>query len=59
MFRFSIRDLLWLTVVVAMGVGWLVRDRQLRDEVDRASHQAEVWRARCYEISVLKPTRRL
>ncbi|HUE74981.1 MAG TPA: hypothetical protein VMP01_29205 [Pirellulaceae bacterium] len=22
MFRFTIRDLLWLTVVVALGVGW-------------------------------------
>jgi hypothetical protein len=24
MFRFTIRDLLWLTVVVALGVGWWV-----------------------------------
>ncbi|HUE74712.1 MAG TPA: hypothetical protein VMP01_27840 [Pirellulaceae bacterium] len=24
MFRFTIRDLLWLTVVVAMGVAWWV-----------------------------------
>ena len=23
MFRFTIRDVLWLTVVVAMGVGWM------------------------------------
>lgn len=27
MFRFTIRDLLWLTVLVAAGVGWLI-DRQ-------------------------------
>ena len=27
MFRFTIRDVLWLTVVVAMGLAWLV-DRQ-------------------------------
>jgi hypothetical protein len=27
MFRFTIRDMLWLTVVVAMGVGWWI-DRQ-------------------------------
>ena len=32
MFRFSIRDLLWLTLVVAMGLGWFVRERQLREE---------------------------
>jgi hypothetical protein len=24
MFRFTIRDVLWLTVVVAMGVGWFL-----------------------------------
>ena len=30
MFRFSIRDLLWLTLVVAMGLGWFAHQRQLR-----------------------------
>jgi hypothetical protein len=29
MFRFTIRDLLWLTVVVALGVGWFVDRRHL------------------------------
>ena len=29
MFRFSIRDLLWLTLVVAMGLGWLAREQHL------------------------------
>jgi hypothetical protein len=33
MFRFTIRDLLWLTVVVALAVGWLVDHRLLKDEV--------------------------
>jgi hypothetical protein len=28
-FRCSIRDLLWLTLVVATGFGWVVRERQL------------------------------
>jgi len=28
MFRFTIRDVLWLTVVVAVGVGWLVNYAQ-------------------------------
>jgi flagellar basal body rod protein FlgG len=27
MFRFTIRDVLWLTVVVGMGVGWMVNRR--------------------------------
>jgi hypothetical protein len=33
MFRFSIRDLLWLTLVVAMGLGWWLREGQLRADV--------------------------
>src|SRR6266508_3549519 len=36
-FRFSIRDLLWLTLVVAVALGWFVRERQLRAEVDEAA----------------------
>ena len=27
MFRFTIRDVLWLAVVVAIGLGWYLRDR--------------------------------
>lgn len=34
MFRFTIRDLLWLTVVVAMAVGWLVNRRALLASAD-------------------------
>jgi hypothetical protein len=30
--RFSIRDLLWLTLVVAVGLAWFVHQRQLRAE---------------------------
>jgi len=29
-FRFTLRDLLWLTLVVAIGLGWYVRERQHR-----------------------------
>ena len=36
MFRFTIRDVLWLTVVVAMGLGWFLRDRQLLADNERA-----------------------
>ena len=31
MFRFTIRDVLWLTVVVAMGVAWWIDRRQLTE----------------------------
>jgi hypothetical protein len=27
MFRFTIRDVLWMTVVVALGVGWWLEHR--------------------------------
>jgi hypothetical protein len=52
-FRFTIRDLLWLTVVVALGLGWFVRERQrssinwqeratfLRKEVEEEGWQVE------------------
>ena len=35
--KFSIRDVLWLTVVVALGAGWFV-DRQ----VQQARHRDEL-----------------
>jgi hypothetical protein len=44
MFKFTIRDLLWLTLVVAMGLGWLIRERQGREVVERAQDQATKWR---------------
>jgi len=31
MFKFTIRDLLWLTVVVALGVAWWLTYRELAD----------------------------
>jgi hypothetical protein len=43
-FRFSVRDVLWLTLVVALGLGWCLRDRQLISERDRAIGLADKWR---------------
>jgi hypothetical protein len=37
MLRFTIRDLLWLTLVVALALGWFLRERQLVAE--RAEHE--------------------
>jgi hypothetical protein len=34
--RFTIRDLLWLTIVVAMGVGWLLSSRHQASETAQA-----------------------
>src|SRR5262245_61109602 len=38
MFRFSIRDVLWLTVVVALAVGWLRSEGLLRAERRKCLH---------------------
>ena len=48
MFRFTIRDVLWLTVVVAMGVGWWVDRVQLRNRItsDEASKYEAISKAR-------------
>jgi hypothetical protein len=43
-FRFSIRDLLWLTLVVAIALGWLVRERRLRADAERLGERANNWR---------------
>lgn len=42
MFRFTIRELLLLTVIVALAVGWSRRERLLRAEVEQALR----WRTR-------------
>jgi hypothetical protein len=35
MFRFSIRELMLVTLVVALAVGWCLRERRLRAAVNR------------------------
>jgi len=35
MFRFSIRDVLWLTVVVGLGLGWLLDHKAAADRFTR------------------------
>ena len=41
MIRFTIRDLLWLMVVVGLGVGWWLDHRKLLQlEAQRQSYQA-------------------
>jgi len=49
MFRFTIRDVLWLMVVVAMGIGWWLDKRALtmaRTQKDAAVKITEaLWRS--------------
>ena len=49
MFKFTIRDLLWLTVVAALGVGWWV-DRQ---QYVRRAEEAE-WKLVRYIASTVE-----
>lgn len=44
MFRFTIRDLLWLTVVVGLAVGWWVDRTRLSDRLRKAQQvRLENW----------------
>jgi hypothetical protein len=46
MFRFTIRDVLWLTVVVALGVSlWLQRRSMHQLELDR-----KLWETRALQL---------
>jgi len=55
MFRFTIRDVLWLTVVVALGVGWWL-DR--RDVASRGDARASAIRAHAESLqAALKKAR--
>jgi hypothetical protein len=40
MFRFTIRELVLVTIIVAMGVGWLLDNRRLRRDVSQANEKA-------------------
>jgi hypothetical protein len=46
MFRFTIRDVLWLTVVVAMGAGWWFEHARVRNALLEwhVSYAANGWR---------------
>jgi len=50
MFRFTIRDLLWLMVVVALAVGWWIDRRVQRSLVDAVSDQWSFERNRYSEV---------
>jgi hypothetical protein len=45
MFRFTIRDVLWLTVVVAMGVSWWIDNKRIEKAVTKAESEQRLLRA--------------
>lgn len=55
MLRFTIRDVLWLTVVVALGVAWWVDNKRIEKVVARLEEEGQQLReARDDEITVLR-----
>ncbi len=42
--RFSIRDLLWLTLVVAMGLTWWINSQRSRAELEQTQGRLAKWR---------------
>jgi hypothetical protein len=56
--RFTTRDLLWLTVVVALGLGWWIdRSQIIRDfqiAIDRANKETTKWFERAKEAESLQ-----
>jgi len=52
-FRFSVRDLFWLTLVVAVGLAWLVSERQLRVKLNDALETVQTYEP-VYKEYVLK-----
>jgi hypothetical protein len=44
MFRFTIRDVLWLTALVALGVGWWLDHASSRAQLKASQAEAMKWR---------------
>ena len=44
--KFCIRDLLFVTVIVALAVGWSIDHRRKSIEIEKLSHELDVERVR-------------
>jgi len=55
MFRFTIRDVLWLTVVVGLGVSWWVDNKRIEKVIATLEKEGQQQRAaRDDELAVLR-----
>ena len=50
--RFTIRDLLWLTVVVALGVAWWIDRSRLAKELDFLKEPSHLTPQRTHEAVI-------
>jgi hypothetical protein len=57
MFRFIIRDVLWLMVIVGMGLGWFAEHSRLTSKNNELAARATEWEGRA--ISMMQITERL
>lgn len=48
--KFSIRDLFWLTALVALALGWWLDRREWAEAYSTKSHDSEIWEARAGEL---------
>ena len=55
--RFSIRDLLWLTLMVALATGWLLDRRKIADLEDRAATLQQVLSVNRIEAMPITPVK--
>jgi hypothetical protein len=55
--RFTIRDLLWLTLVVALVVGWWLDHRRIVDLEDRVTTLRQVLSAQRIEAMPITPVK--
>ena len=50
--KFSIRDLLLVTVIVALALGWWLDHRAWVEAYSTKTHDNEIWEARAEELQV-------
>ena len=53
LFQFTLRDLFWLTLVVALTIGWIISYQRLDSRAERAKAQAQKWRWRTGALEAL------
>jgi hypothetical protein len=59
MFRFSIRDVLWLTVVAGLAIGWWVDSGRIEKATSRLAKEAKLQReASDDELEVIRDYRK-
>jgi hypothetical protein len=50
--KFSIRDLLLVTMLVALGLGWWLDHRTWVEAYSNKAYESEIWEARANELQV-------